>query len=132
MLIVELLQNSKYIFKLKRLQIKQIKDKVMLAVRKCKTKGKKITAHEVLSPGFVDNIVKQDDGFLVLRNLRGSPHYWEKAKKDVFAMIRQLGIPTWFCSFFAAETKWFPLLGCLSKFVHGKELNDSELENLTW
>jgi hypothetical protein len=43
-------------FKLKRLQIKQIKDKVMLAVRKCKTKGKKMTAHEVLSPGFVDNI----------------------------------------------------------------------------
>lgn len=119
-------------FKLKRLQIKQIKDKVMLAVRKCKTKGKKMTAHEVLSPGFVDNIVKQDDGFRVLRNLRGSPPYWEKAKKDVFAMIRQLGIPTWFCSFSAAETKWFPLLGCLSKLVHGKELNDSELENLTW
>jgi hypothetical protein len=39
----------------------------MLAVRKCKTKGKKMTAHEVLSPGFVDNIVKQDDGFRVLR-----------------------------------------------------------------
>jgi hypothetical protein len=32
---------------------------------------KKMTAHEVLSPGFVDNIVKQDDGFRVLRNLRG-------------------------------------------------------------
>ena len=47
-------------------------------------------------------------------------------------MIQQLGIPTWFCSFSAAETKWFPLLGCLSKLVHGKELNDSELENLTW
>jgi DNA modification methylase len=62
----------------------------------------------------------------------GSPPYWEKAKKDVFAMIRQLGIPTWCCSFSAAETKWFPLLGCLSKLVHGKELNDSELENLTW
>lgn len=68
-----------------------------------KTKGKKITAHEVLSPGFVDNIVKQDDGFRVLRNLRGSPPYWEKAKKDVFAMIRQLGIPTWFCYFFCSR-----------------------------
>lgn len=28
-------------YKLKRLQIKQIRDKVTLAVRKCKTKGKK-------------------------------------------------------------------------------------------
>jgi hypothetical protein len=90
-----------------------------------------MTASEVLSPGFVDNIVKQGDGFRVLRNLRSSS-YWELAEKDVFATIRQLGIPTWFYSFSAAETKWFSLLGCLSKLVHGKELNDSELKNLTW
>ena len=119
-------------FKLKRLQIKQIKDKVTLAVRKCKTVGKKMTASEVLSPDFVDTLVKQDDGFRVLRTLRGSPPYWEQAKKDVFAMIRQLGIPTWFCSFSAAETKWKPLLKCLSKLVDNKDLLDEEIESLTW
>jgi hypothetical protein len=27
-------------------------------------------------------------------------------KKDVFAMIRQLGLPTWFGSFSSADTKW--------------------------
>ena len=43
--------------------------------------------------------VKQDDGFRVLKKLQGSPPYWEKAQKDVIAMIRQLDIPTWFCSF---------------------------------
>lgn len=32
-----------------------------------------MTVSEVLSPNFVDNLVKQDDGFRVLRNLRGSP-----------------------------------------------------------
>lgn len=32
-----------------------------------------MTVSEVLSPDFVDNLVKQDDGFRVLRNLRGSP-----------------------------------------------------------
>lgn len=30
-----------FFYKLKRLQIKQIRDKVTLALRKCKTKGKK-------------------------------------------------------------------------------------------
>lgn len=40
-------------YKLKRLQIKQIRDKVSLAVRKCKTKGRSITAGEILAPGFV-------------------------------------------------------------------------------
>ena len=119
-------------YKLKRLQIKQIQDKVSLAVRKCKTKGKKMTVSEVLSAGFVDTLVKQDDGFRVLRTLRGSPPYWEQAKKDVFAMIRQLGMPSWFCSFSAAETKWAPLLQCLSKLVHNKTLSEEEVISLTW
>lgn len=118
-------------FKLKRLQIKQIKDKVSLAVRKCKTQGRKMTACEVLSSDFIDNLVKQDDGFRVLRNLRGSPPYWGQAKKDVFAMIRQLGISTWFCSFSAAETKWIPFLICLSKLVNGKILSPNEVNSLT-
>lgn len=43
-------------------------------------------------------------GYRVLRTLRGSPAYWECAKKDVFAMIRQLGKPKRFCSFSAAES----------------------------
>lgn len=120
---------SKYFFQLKSLQIKQIKDKVSLAVRKCKTQGRKMTACEGLSS---DTLVKQDDGFRVIRNLRGSLPYWEQAKKDVFAMIRQLGIPTWFCSFSTAETKWTPLLICLSKLVNGKILSPNEVNSLTW
>ena len=32
-----------------------------------------------------------DKGFRVLRNLRGSPQYFEKCKKGLFGMIRQLG-----------------------------------------
>lgn len=103
--------------------------KVSLAVRKCKTQGRKMTACEGLSS---DTLVKQDDGFRVIRNLRGSLPYWEQAKKDVFAMIRQLGIPTWFCSFSTAETKWTPLLICLSKLVNGKILSPNEVNKLTW
>lgn len=95
--------------------------------------GEKMTACEVLSSDFIDNLVKQDDVFRVLRNLRGSPPYWKQAKKDVFAMLRQLGIPTWFCSFSAAETKWTPLLICLSKLVKGKIiLSPKEVNSLTW
>lgn len=59
-------------FELKKLQIKQIKDTVSLAVWKCKTQGRKMTACEVLSSDFIDTLVKQDDGFRVLRNLRGN------------------------------------------------------------
>ncbi|XP_060571280.1 uncharacterized protein LOC132729522 [Ruditapes philippinarum] len=119
-------------FKLKRLQIKQIRDKVFLAIRKCKTRGVTLTAGDILTPGFIDKLTMQNDGYRVLRTLRGSPPYWEAAKKDVFAMIRQLGIPTWFCSFSAAETKWLPLLKSLAKLVKGRDLSSEEAEELTW
>ena len=63
--------------------------------------------------------------------LRGSPPYFEKAKKDLFAMIRQLGPATLFCSFSAAETKWH-LLRILGKLIDKRNYSDNELDNLSW
>ena len=83
-------------FKLKKIQIKNITDKVNLVLRRCKSEGKTWTAKDVLNPSTVNEMVKLDDGYFILRTLRNSPAYLEKRKKDVFAMIRQLGLPTWF------------------------------------
>ncbi|XP_061195058.1 uncharacterized protein LOC133203256 [Saccostrea echinata] len=119
-------------YKLKRIQIKQIQDKVMLAMRKCKLQGKKYTAAQILDSQTADSIVRLNEGFHVLRNLRGSPPYWEKAKKDIFAMIRQLGLPTWFCSFSAAETKWTPLLKTLGELIDNVTYTEEEIRNMSW
>lgn len=53
-------------FKLKRLQIKQIIDNVLHAVRKCKSKNQSYTAGEILTPGFVEKLTMQDDCYRVL------------------------------------------------------------------
>lgn len=124
--------HSKYLLQSKKLQIKQIQDKVSLAIRKCKLQGKKFTVAEVLNSTTVDKIVHLNEGYHVLRNLRGSPPYWEKAKKDVFAMMRQLGIPTWFCSFSAAETKWIPLLKTLVKLIDNVTYTEDDINSLSW
>ena len=55
--------------------------------------------------------------------------YFEKTKKDLFAMIRQLGPASLFCSFSSAETQWIHLLGIL---VGHKPYADEELESLNW
>lgn len=119
-------------YKLKKLQIKQIKDKVSLAVRKCKMNKQLFTAGNFLTPGFVDQLTMQNDGYRVLRTLRGSPPYWEQAKRDLFSMIRQIGIPTWFCSFSAAETKWEPLLKSLTKLLYNKDITLEAAKDLSW
>ena len=109
--IVELLNQFPIFFtNFKKLQIKRIQDSAGISIRKCKTKGKKYTAQDFKTEEGVKKIIHLDEGYRVLRNLRGSSPYFEKCKKDLFAMIRQLGKPTWFCSFSAAETRWPHLL----------------------
>lgn len=49
-----------------------------------------------LKQGAIERPMRYDEGFKFLRVLRGSPPYFEKAKKDLFAMIRQLGSATIF------------------------------------
>lgn len=53
-------------------------------------------------------------------------------QKDLFAMIRQLGKPTWFCSFSAAETRWSHLLKVLGRLIDKIDYTDSEIQEMTW
>ena len=64
---------------MKKLQIKLIQDKVMLAVRKSKLQGKKYTVADMLNPNVTQSLVRLNEGYHVLRTLRGSPPYWERA-----------------------------------------------------
>jgi len=43
-------------------------------------------------------------------------------------MIRQLGNPTWFCSFSAAETRWTHLLEALGRIIEKKEYTDDNIK----
>ena len=47
--------------------------------------------------------------------------YWEKTLKDLCAMVKQLGIPTWFASFSAADRRWTEIAKSIVK-MQGKEL----------
>ncbi|CAB3987819.1 ATP-dependent DNA helicase PIF1 [Paramuricea clavata] len=119
-------------YKLKKLQIRQIQGSASLSLRKCKTKGKTYTAGDLKSESSVNKLINLDEGFRVLRNLRGSPPYFERCKKDLFAMIRQLGKPTWFCSFSAAETRWIHLIKILGRLIDNKDYTDDEVKQMTW
>ena len=119
-------------FKYKKLQMKQISDKVNLAVRRCKKRGQKITAAEARDSSYLDKLVNLDEGYYIFRQLRNSPAYLETRKKDIFAMIRQLSLPTWFMSLSAADTRWTDLLKMLAKLNDGIDYSEKELENLSW
>ncbi|XP_061168811.1 uncharacterized protein LOC133178060 [Saccostrea echinata] len=57
-------------------------------------------------PTTLSSLLRNDEAIRFMQPIRGTPAYWATAQKDLFAMLRQLGIPTWFCSFSAAEYRW--------------------------
>ena len=120
-------------FKAKKLQMKILLGKSNVALRKCKnSKNDSLRAGNLKQEGALERLIHHDEGFKFLRALRGSPPYFEKAKKDLFAMIRQLGPASLFCSFSSAETQWTHLLRILGQLVDQKEYSDGEIENLNW
>ena len=119
-------------WKTKFKQINQIHQQVSFALRRNQSKGKTITVQTLLDEKLRQDIVKYDDGYRIFKNIRSSPPYFEQKKKDLMAMIRQLGIPTLFISLSAADTKWIELLRSIYISIHQKTITDTELENMSW
>ena len=60
-------------------------------------------------------LLQFDDGFRFLKPIRGTPSFWQGAQRDLLACVRQLGVPTWFCSFPSADMRCKGLLNSILK-----------------
>ena len=79
-----------------------------------------------------NNIVKLDEGYYIFHTIRNSPAYFETKKKDVMAMVGQLGIPTIFFSLSAADTRWSNLLISLGKLLDNITYTQCDIDKMTW
>ncbi|XP_078340715.1 uncharacterized protein LOC111117892 [Crassostrea virginica] len=116
-------KDTNYIFFCQYLsELKQVIDKTQISIRKSVSKldGKKpVTAEMLQNPEVLSKLLKSDEAMRFMQPIRGTPAYWSVTQKDLFAMLRQLGIPTWFCSFSAAEFRWDEII---SSILH--QMND--------
>ena len=120
-------------FKAKKLQIKQVAEKGILAIKRVQTKGNTYTAGQILDTARQIAITNLDEGYYIFRTIRNSPPYLDMCKKEIMAMIRQLGLPTWFVSLSAADTKWHDLIVMLGKLNENKDYTNDLLEDkLDW
>ena len=96
-------RDPQYIFYgLYTTEVKFISSNISIALRKGKKRtkdGKRITAGTLSQRKGIDHVTGEDTGFRHFPTLKGSPDYWRQTQHDLFAMIRQLGIPTFFCTF---------------------------------
>eukprot|EP00105_Crassostrea_gigas_P011512 XP_011427210.1 PREDICTED: uncharacterized protein LOC105328139 [Crassostrea gigas] len=103
-------KDSSYIFFSQFMSdLNQVIEKTQISIRKSVRRmgcDQKMTANMVQNPEVLSKLMRNDEALRFMQPIRGTPAYWSAAQKDLFAMLRQLGIPTWFCSFSAAEHRW--------------------------
>jgi hypothetical protein len=74
-------------------------------IHKGKFLGHQFQARDVINKPNLDVILHSNLGYMDLSGLRTSLDYLSLLRKYVFAMIQQLGPPTFFVTFISAESK---------------------------
>merc|ERR1711867_211752 len=74
---------------------------------------------------------RSDLGFKAFKNVRGTTPYFEAKKKDLFAMIRQIGPPHIFFTKSVHETSMLPLIKSLQEKDKNKIISNEEVNSMT-
>ena len=103
-------QNIEYLFCGQYIaDIKQIESDATLAIWFSQGRtlgGHKITPGQLRNPAVVEQLVRNEQAYKFLKNVRGSPAYWQDQLCDVLAMLQILSILTWFLTLSAADLHW--------------------------
>ncbi len=73
-----------------------------------KVNGRSLKASQVRDKPNLDKIFKSYLKYCDLEMLRISPNYLENLQNNLFAMIRQIGPPTFFVTFTSTKRLWDP------------------------
>jgi len=120
---------QKLLYAFKKSQQQQVRDCITISLRK-RSNLQDVTASNLLDPNYVTGLEHRNEGYKILRNIRSSPAYWEARKKELFATIRQLGIPTFFHTVSAMESQWPELLVILKQILDGKLITEDQAKDL--
>ena len=93
--------------------------------------GRRLTAGLLANVQNLNDMIKSDSAYRVMKNIRGTPGYFQTLFYDVLAMVRQLGIPTWFFTVSAADMQWPDVIQTIAR-QYGTNLTDDDVTNLSF
>ena len=82
---------------------------------------KKVCANQLtagmLSNYFKDTVksfIAKDESFNFMNSVKGTPAYWKRFLFEVLAMVKQLGLPTFFVTLSCADLRWNELIAIIA------------------
>ena len=88
--------------------------------------GYKITSGQLQNPAVVEQLVRNEKAYKLLKNVRGSPAYGQDQLCDVLAMLQTLSIPMWFLTLSAADLHWPEMIQAVA-VQFGKKLSQNNV-----
>ena len=83
----------------------KVSDNINIAQKK--VQGQFLTASQIRSSvQALQNLICRDQAYLLLRQIPGTPPYWQRFMYEVVAVVKQLGIPKWFITLSSADLRW--------------------------
>ena len=79
----------------------------------------------------INNIVAHERGFSFMNTVKGTPAYWKKFLLEVLAMVKQLGLPTFFMTLSCADLRWNELISIILK-LNGSDKGENEIDGLSY
>ena len=92
---------------------------------------RQFTAAQAKDQTILSQYVRKDKAYSFMKNIRGSPPYYQRTFYDLLAMIRQLGTPTWFFTLSAADLKWPDMIQTIAK-QYGVYYTDDDVAALSF
>ena len=132
MLMVGFAKDMDYLFAAQYIvEAKQILDDANNYVWRQKPGRHNVTASQVRSQESLNDYIRKDKAYCFMKNVRGSPPYYQRTFYDLLGMIRQLGTPTWFLTLSAADMKWPDVIQAIAK-QYGVTYTDEEVASLSY
>lgn len=113
--------DSSYIFYLQYIgDLRQAYSGINIAFRK----KIPLNVGQITNENQMKFLLNKDMIYRHLQSVRGSPQYWQQRLKDLFAMTRQIGCPTFFLTVSSADLRWKEFI---DTFAHhsGQTVKDS-------
>ena len=113
------------------LQQLNLRSKVNIAMRKVTCNN--ITAG-MLGQDFeqtVKNVIASENAYKFMSTIKGTPAYWKLMLYDVLAMVKQLGMPSYFMTLSCADLRWDELIIIIRR-LRGENISREELDNLSY
>ena len=86
----------------------------------------------MLTNNFSDTIssfLSKDDVYQFMSTIKGTPAYWKKFLYEVLAMVKQLGLPTFYMTLSCADLRWNELISIIAT-LRGETLTDNDINEM--